>query len=69
MMLEILAEHRDELPARLRDAEPRRASAFVAMRAMELTFNAAKIEAPELLERPGFREDLLRIMRAVLLEP
>ena len=74
LMLELLEERWEELAARLRrgeDAAERvRGAALVALRAMELAFNAVKVEAPELLERPeALAEDLVRIFRAVLLDP
>lgn len=69
-MLAFAHARRGELAEHLRECAPERreAAVFVALRAFELAFNAAKVERPELLEAPHFAEDLVRILRAVLLD-
>lgn len=68
----LMVSRRDELASRLREgecADERLETAlFVSVRAVELAFNAAKTERPDLLGRPEFSGDLVRIFRALLLE-
>lgn len=68
----LLATRFDELPPRLTQgpdaAAKLRTASFLAMRAMELGFNALKVEAPDLLERPELPDLLTRIFDALLLQ-
>lgn len=67
-MVALAEARRGELAARLQEEGGRlEAAVFVAIRAFELTFNAVKTERPELLESPELADDLLRLVRAVLL--
>lgn len=72
VVMALLDERADELAARLREgegvAQRRRCAAFVALRGMELAFNAAKTEAPELLDHPEFAEDLVRVLQSLLID-
>lgn len=61
---------RAELKEHLRGDPSRMARAFfVASHALEGAFNAAKTEAPELLDAPGFAEDLRALLAPLLSDP
>ena len=68
----LLQARKSELAPRLTEGidapEKLRCAAFIAMRAMELSLNAAKVEAPELLDRQEFGELLSRIFDAVMIQ-
>ncbi|RDV36467.1 TetR/AcrR family transcriptional regulator [Bradymonadaceae bacterium TMQ3] len=68
----LVEAHRDELPAHYRKGEEGmqrlECAMFVAMSAMEQALNAAKVEAPQMLERPEFAGLLLRIFEALILQ-
>ena len=69
----LLEARQQELAPRLRGesveaAGRRRVAAFVAFEAMEATLNAAKVRRQEVLAHPEFAENLLRMVKAVLLD-
>lgn len=72
LFAEVMMDHHNELASRLTDGEDAperiRCASFVTMRAMELSLNAVKVEAPELLEREELPDLLARIFETLMLE-
>lgn len=74
LFLDLFMERQSELAPRLTAGpgpevmEQIRAAAFVTLRAIELSLNAVKVEAPEILQRPDLADHLSRIFLAVMIE-
>src|SRR5690554_2507734 len=72
LFLALFMERWHELASRLTEAddaaEAIRCAAFIALKSMELSFNAVKVEAPEMLDREELPELLSRIFDALMLQ-